>query len=438
MAYTIRKSDNSILAVVQDATLNTTASSLTLVGRDYAGYGAFLNENFVYLLENFANDASPSHQTVGQLWYDTDAETLKVNTDGTANGWKPISSSIAQDTRPASGTLGDLWFNTQTYQLSIYTDDIAVGDLGWQLIGPPNTGGALNGAVVDSITDTSGGSHIAIIFYINNNAVAIMSYDSPAYTPANSIDGFSIINPGLNLISSSTLSGSQFTGDSSNALYLNGISSGQFLRSDQNSSSAYNLTLGGGLTVATDLNIVADTAQDEVRFNGITNNRDMNFYANVSGSPTLLLGLVGDNGTVRLVNGNVTVALDGSITTASGQLTIGGTSRFNGATTFGQDITPANVGSMSIGNVAYTFGNVFSNKFHGNLIASNVYVATGTVLGNFNVNGNIFIASSLVASQNWVTTYVQTSGRNSQGTRTVSSSAPGATVGSDGDIWYQV
>jgi len=44
--------------------------------------------------------------------------------------------------------------------------------------------------------------------------------------------------------------------------------------------------------------------------------------------------------------------------------------------------------------------------------------------------------SGTIAIQSYVQTYVQTTGRNSQGTKTVSASAPSGGV--DGDIWYQV
>ena len=173
MSYTIKTTNGSTIAIVQDATLNTIATSLTLVGRDYAGYGAFLNENFVYLLENFAANVAPSHQITGQLWYDTSVKTLKVYDSGLTS-WKPISSSIAQDTRPTVGTLGDLWFKTTTYQLYIYTNDITIGDLGWQLIGPPTTtSGTLSGAVVETIQDSSANNHVVIKFYIENNVVEI-------------------------------------------------------------------------------------------------------------------------------------------------------------------------------------------------------------------------------------------------------------------------
>lgn len=437
MAYTIKTTNGSTIAVIQDATLNTIATSLTLVGRDYAGYGAFLNENFVYLLENFAANTAPAYQITGQLWYDTSVKTLKVYDSGLTS-WKPISSSIAQSTAPSAvaSTTGDLWFRTTTNQLYIFTGDITIGINGWQLIGPQTTSGTTSGAVVETIQDSSSNNHVAIKFYVSNSVVAIVSYDT-AYTPQIAIAGFNLINPGLNLVSSDTLPGSQFTGNASNALNLNGISSDQFLRSDVNTSSAYQLTLGAGLVVGSDLSITTNIPQDEVRFDGITNNRDMNFYANVSGNPTLLLGLLADSGAVRFVNGNVLIGLDGSITTTSGQLLIGGTSTFNGASTFKQDITPSNVGTINIGNVSYTFGNVYSNNFRGNLTSSNVYVTSGTILGNLNVNGDLNIGSNVVASQSYVQNIVDRQGYNSQGTKRISTSAPSGS-GTNGDIWYQV
>jgi hypothetical protein len=56
MPYSITTYSGTPLATVQDATINSTSTALTLIGRDYAGYGAFLNENFIYLLENFAGN----------------------------------------------------------------------------------------------------------------------------------------------------------------------------------------------------------------------------------------------------------------------------------------------------------------------------------------------------------------------------------------------
>ena len=439
MSYTIKTSNGSTIAVVQDATLNTIATSLTLVGRDYAGYGAFLNENFVYLLENFAqnqkntnNDATsgPSHPVTGQLWYDTTAKTLKVFDSGPAS-WKPISSSIAQNTRPTTGTLGDLWFKTTTYQLYIYTADITIGDLGWQLIGPPTTtSGTLSGAVVETIQDSSANNHVAIKFYIQNNVVAIMSYDA-TYTPQTTLAGFSTISPGFNLVNSSALAGSQMTGDASNALYLNGISSGQFLRSDIDSSSAQQLTLGGGLVIGADaLNIKAVSANTEVRIDNLL--YDTNFYVKLGGNRTRLLKLNASTGSVDFAN--VTVSQLGDIV-SNASLTVGATSTFTGTSTFNSTLLPSAPGTINIGNNLNPFFSAWAQSFYGNIVGD-VTANLITVTGNVNVTGNININSNVVASQSWVTTYVQSSGKNSQGQRTISTSAPSG--GSDGDIWYQV
>lgn len=438
MSYTIRTSNGSIIAVVQDATLNTIATSLTMVGRDYAGYGSFLNENFVYLLENFAQDqkntnddstSGPLNPITGQLWYDTYVKTLKVY-NGTLGKWKPISSSIAQNTTPATGTLGDLWFDTAHNQLYVYAGSTA----GWVLIGPPTTtAGSTSGPVVETIQDSSSGNHVVIRFYISNATIAIISQDD-GFTPYIPIDGFSTIYPGLNLSTATTATGSfnQFTGSTTNALTLNGVGSNQFLRSDQNTNSAYQLTLGGGLVVGSDLKITAVTANNEVRVENVTNDRDTNFYANVGGITTRLLGLTASTGAVNFAN--VSVTQTGDLTTV-GALNVGTTTTLNGITTLRGQLLPANVATIDIGSTTYTFNSIFATTFYGNL-NGNLTANSATVTGSLTVNGNIFIASNVVATQSYVTNYVQTAGRNSQGTRTISASTPSG--GNDGDIWYQV
>ena len=431
MSYTINTTNGSVIAVVQDATLNTIATSLTLVGRDYAGYGEFLNENFVYLLENFAANTAPAHPINGQLWYDSSIKTLKVYDSGLA-AWKPISSSIAQGTAPANGSIGDLWFKTTTYQLYVYTGDITIGDNGWQLIGPPTTTpGSLSGAVVETIQDSSTNNHIAIKFYISNNIVAIMSYDA-AYTPQTTLAGFPIINPGFNLVSSGTLASSQLTGDASNALFLNGVGSTQFLRSDQDTTSAYQLTLNGGLVVATDLNIKAVSANNEVRIDNLTNNRDMNFYANVGGNKTRLLKLNATTGSVDFAN--VSISPLGTIVSNS-SLTVGTTSYFTGSSTFNSTLLPSAPGTVTIGANISPFFSVWAQTLYGNLIGN--VTAQSITVGNVSITANsVTLSGNSFASQSYVTTYVQTSGRNSQGVRTISTSTPSG--GNDGDIWYQV
>jgi len=43
MAYTIIRSNGTTLTTIQDGTINTVSTSLSLPGRNYAGYGQALN-----------------------------------------------------------------------------------------------------------------------------------------------------------------------------------------------------------------------------------------------------------------------------------------------------------------------------------------------------------------------------------------------------------
>ena len=69
MSYIINNTRGQIVAVVADGTVNTTATDLYLVGRALTDYGTYENENYVYLLENFANSTAPLQPVLGQLWY---------------------------------------------------------------------------------------------------------------------------------------------------------------------------------------------------------------------------------------------------------------------------------------------------------------------------------------------------------------------------------
>lgn len=78
MVYNVTKYDGSPLAAVQDSTLDTQSTSITLIGRNAVNFGLALNENFVALMQNFANTAPPPSPIQGQIWYDTVGSSLKV------------------------------------------------------------------------------------------------------------------------------------------------------------------------------------------------------------------------------------------------------------------------------------------------------------------------------------------------------------------------
>ena len=90
MSYIINNTRGQIVAVVGDGTINTTATDLALVGRAVTNYGDYQNENYVYLLENFANGTAPTQPILGQLWYDSSTDL--INAYSTANVFVALAS----------------------------------------------------------------------------------------------------------------------------------------------------------------------------------------------------------------------------------------------------------------------------------------------------------------------------------------------------------
>ena len=90
MSYIINNSRGQIVAVVADGTTNSAATDLTLVGRAVTNFGEFQNENYVFLLENFADSVAPSQPILGQLWYNS--STDEISAYSTANVFVALAS----------------------------------------------------------------------------------------------------------------------------------------------------------------------------------------------------------------------------------------------------------------------------------------------------------------------------------------------------------
>ena len=132
MAYILNKTNGSILVTVQDASIDQT-TDLKFLGRNYAGYGEFQNENFIRLLENFANTTEPPKPIEGQIWYDSANKKLNVYN---SSNWKGIANLEITEVNPyldggKTPSLGDLWYYTAGEQLFAYNGTDYV------LIGPP-------------------------------------------------------------------------------------------------------------------------------------------------------------------------------------------------------------------------------------------------------------------------------------------------------------
>ena len=155
MAYTINKTDGTIVATITDGTINTT-TSLTLFGKSYSGFGELLNEDLVKLLENSASTSAPTAPLRGELWFDTNVNQLKVY-DGTQ--FEPTGGAQASTSAPTSPTVGDLWLNSTDDQVFVYTGDSRGHQTtsGWELIGPVFTAGQTrSGWVIETLASSGG------------------------------------------------------------------------------------------------------------------------------------------------------------------------------------------------------------------------------------------------------------------------------------------
>ena len=378
MAYNITTTAGAAITTVADGTVDSSATSLTLVGKNYAGYGVFLNQNYVKLLEHFANSTAPTAPLAGQLWYDSANTVLKVY-NGSA--WKPLSTSNSTGSTPSTAITGDLWWDTTNSQLKAYSGTE------WIVVGPAFTASTgQSGALVETVIDSTTASHIVIKFYITSIVVAIVSKDA-TFTPQTPISGFTTIVPGLNLVSSSVITGAQFTGDVSNALTLGGIASSQFLRSDIADQIDAKLTINSdnGLVVGADtdftVNVASGTSAVQM-FNNVSGN-DFNFYVNKGGAQTQVINLDGATGAVILPQTNTSTSTStGALQVAGGvgvaeNLNVGGVAKVTDATASSSKTTGAVIitGGLGVGGA--------------------VYADTVSTTGNLTVGGDLTVTGSL-------------------------------------------
>jgi hypothetical protein len=282
MAYTINLTDGTIFATIADGTINT-SSSMILVGKNYAGYGEFLDENFIHLLENGSNTTAPGAPLTGQLWWDKANSLMKVYT-GTA--FKTISAATASATPPTGNVTGDIWWDTVNQQLKVWNGAAFV------LVGPASSSGqGTSGAIVETIKDNVNVDHTVVKLYVANTVVGIISKDA-TFTPQVAISGFATIGPGIQL-SNAPGTTNLFIGTSTDSESLGGVSAASFLRSDQNDTTSGTLGVlnDTGLTVGADQDakISVTTATSSVNIQNQTADANIAVVVNDGGVTTTAL-----------------------------------------------------------------------------------------------------------------------------------------------------
>jgi hypothetical protein len=258
MSYTINKTDGTLLVELIDGRIDQASTDLTLVGKNYTGYGEDFNENFVKLLENFASTSEPLYPITGQLWYDSSEGRLKVY-----NGlvFRSADTTIVSATAPAL-LAGDIWVDSTNKQVSFSDGTQTI------LAGPIYTyGQGVTGFDVQTIIDISGNERTVARLMIGGTAIAIIS--KVEFTAATTITNFgTTINAGINI--STAYANFRYYGTASTALSLLDGASNPYTPDNFLKTSTNNTTTGT-LHVKNDTGfVVGDDSDFKVSVSGNT------------------------------------------------------------------------------------------------------------------------------------------------------------------------
>ena len=197
MPYTIRTYDQATKVINLPDGVNDASTSLTFVGKNVSNFGQKQNENFLYLLENFAGTQEPANKLRGQIWYDTNNYQLKFYDGG---GWQGIGVVDFSDTQPTAAHSGYLWFDTTKGQLFVNS---GVTNTDYTLIGPDTiTGFGTTRLVSKSVKDLQGNTRPTIQVTVDGEILGVIStatFTIDSSTSSNAINGFNKVTRGITL-----------------------------------------------------------------------------------------------------------------------------------------------------------------------------------------------------------------------------------------------
>jgi hypothetical protein len=391
MVYVVTNTAGNAVAVVNDGTVNSTSTSLNLVGIDFADYSKKIADNFVGLLENFANNVPPRTPITGQLWYNTTSKTLQI-----FNGviFNTVNIVKASPNAPTSTQVGDLWYNTKESQLFFWNG----GE--WIVIAPTySSDQGKSGTVTVTTQDTAGFWHTVLQIWLNNVLLGVFNTDGP-FEPMPGMPGFIVIEHGFNLLQDQVINGTITNSNAASSLTTG--AAGQFLSASGESVHTGSITVNE-LTV---------------------------------GSGSLAL-LVSTDNTIRLAgNSNIEIATPNDI-------------NLNAASVVTNNLSAATVTTMSVTSPSYKFcpNSSINSTISNNSVQTVSFtindadaltinsVGTITVTGSINIVGNLNCTGGGVFSNPVKTSYTPNEPNDVINKAYVDSSMPnGAIIQYYGDI----
>jgi len=316
MSYIINNSRGQLLVVVPDGTVNTTATDLSLVGRGVTEYGTAENENYVYLLENFANSTAPLQPILGQLWYNS--STDEISTYNTSNTWSALAS--------------------QTYVQAQKVSPVFTGT--------PTAPTAANGTSTTQIATTA--------FVLNqlggsNSIVSVGNITGGNLLTAGIVSAGGSITSGGNITGGNILTAGivSATGNVHGANFIGNVIS----PAGSNVSTTGNVSGGNILTTGL-ISATSNITGGNIRTSGVmsaTGNVTGNY---ILGNGALLTGVITSVGNISSGTSNVTV----DSTNGNVSINIAGVANVGLFTSSGLAVG----GNITAGNVSYS-GNIVSN-----------------------------------------------------------------------------
>jgi hypothetical protein len=395
MAYQVDKFNGTFLVSVDDGTIDTT-TDLRFVGKNYAGYGEVQNENFLHLLENFANTSAPPKRLIGQIWYDSGNKKLRFY-DGTR--FRTASGAEIGPTAPSGLQAGDFWFDTSAEQLYAWNGTEFI------LIGPetqPDLGASAVSAQV--VKDTIGNNHTIVKFQSGGDVISIVSKDAfTLNSTINPITGFTVIKKGVNLVNTNGTTGvtttdHYFWGTASNSARLGGYPASEYIRLGEVAFDSEISFKDAGLTVGdqNDLRIRVENGDEPVIENRLGNT--ITLRIRVTDSDLRNVGIISPTGMIPGTDNFFTLGSTVSkwanvySTAFTGALTgnvIGNSTGVHKGNILADD------NSVAFAAITKTFTGSFAGTLTGNVIGS----VTGT-------STNALTLNSLIGEQGAVATSV--------------------------------
>lgn len=403
-------------------------TSLQLTGRNLTDYGEKINENFLHLLENFANNVSPSNPVEGQLWYDTTTgvDQLKIY-DGanwvSAGGLKKASSSPAAE----QSLVGDLWVDTSNQQLYLYSGS------GWTLIGPDYAEGINTGVKFENIVDTTNIERPCLINYVNGKTISIIS--AVEFTPKLTIAGFGKIYPGHNVSNNIDGAVGKYWGTSQKAetLFVNNtvgsLGGAEFARLNATNifSQPLRVRSNNGVDIGETQTLVLSVSGS----NALITNKSNDGYIGLRVQNNTTAIRIKNDGKVGILNESPQEALDvsgnilvsgtiknnsvtestsvntGSLVTAGGlgvakNINVGGNAVIAGNID-AANILPDSTNTRNIGSSDLKYNNIWANNFRGNIVGDVIGNITGSAgsaaklnsTTTFNITGDVATSAAV-------------------------------------------